>query len=246
MRIGWKRNHDEGTKAGSAVHTSATSTNAAAPDFVMTLATRGNNESSREVITMVQAAEARHGDNLRTRSRIFCEFSICRRLLAQPKVSSVLVIIADVFVHQPFQMALIEHDYMVEQVAAATADEALGDSILPRALERSANRFHAKCFCCFDDLGAECGIAVVNQITRRGVIRESLAQLLRYPRAGRMPGHIEMQNAPPVMRDDEKAIQHSEGECGDRKEIHCGNGLAMIAQKRCPEFDRGQLLRFRM
>src|SRR2546425_354138 len=46
--------------------------------------------------------------------------------------------------------------------------------------------------------------------------------------------NIEVQDAPTVVTDDEKAVQHVEGERRCREEIHRGNGFAMIAQKGQP------------
>jgi hypothetical protein len=43
---------------------------------------------------------------------------------------SIFVVVTDVLTHQTFQMAFIQNDHMVEQIAAAVADPALGDTIL--------------------------------------------------------------------------------------------------------------------
>jgi hypothetical protein len=44
----------------------------------------------------------------------------------------VLVIIADVLVHQTFQMPLVQDNHMIEQITAAVADPTFGNAILPR------------------------------------------------------------------------------------------------------------------
>lgn len=88
-------------------------------------------KSGREVVSMMQTAESRHGNDLRARRGVLRSFSVRRRLLVQPEVGSVLVVIADVFVHPPSQMALIQDDHMVEQIAAASAYESLGHAVLP-------------------------------------------------------------------------------------------------------------------
>ena len=46
--------------------------------------------------------------------------------------------------------------------------------------------------------------------------------------------HIEMQDLPPVVADDEKAVQNTKRERWDGEEIHCSNGLAMISEERQP------------
>jgi hypothetical protein len=57
-----------------------------------------------------------------------------------------------------------------------------------------------------------------------------------------MPGDIEMNDASPIMRNDEEAVQHSEGQREYGDEIHDGNGLAVIAQKRRPSLCRLRFL----
>lgn len=234
MRFSWTRNRDGYTKAESAAHTSAGSANTAPSGFVMTLTMGGNKGSSSEIIAVVKTAEAGYGDNLRTRWGTFSKLSVGRRLLAQPEMRSIIVMVVDIHCHKAFQMALVKHNHMVEQIAAAVADEPLSHAVLPRAFEGSTDRIYAEDFSRCHYLGVESGIAVVNQISRRGVIRKGVAQLLRYPRAGWMPGHIEVQDAPPVMRNHKEAIQNSKGKRRHGEEIHCRDGFTMIAQKRCP------------
>jgi hypothetical protein len=45
-------------------------------------------------------------------------------------------------------------------------------------------------------------------------------------------------NAPPIMRNDEEAIEYAEGERRHGEEIHRGNGFTMIVQKRRPSLCR--------
>jgi hypothetical protein len=49
-----------------------------------------------------------------------------------------------------------------------------------------------------------------------------------------MFGDVEVQNAPAIMSDHKEAIQHTEAESGDGKEVHGGNHFAMVGQKRLP------------
>ena len=100
--------------------------------------------SGREIVTMMQTAEPRHGDHFAT------SFGICgcsppaRRLLRKSKMGSVLMIVADVIGHETLQMALVEDDDMIKEIASATSDESLGNAVLPRALERRSFRLHTK------------------------------------------------------------------------------------------------------
>ena len=49
-----------------------------------------------------------------------------------------------------------------------------------------------------------------------------------------MFGDVEVQNAPAIMSDHKEAIQHTEAESGNRQEVHGGNHIAMVGQKRLP------------
>src|SRR5450631_3773407 len=53
-----------------------------------------------------------------------------------------------------------------------------------------------------------------------------------------MASHLTLKNTPPVVRDDEKAVEHSESQRRDGKEIHRGDGFPMIAQKSRPPLGR--------
>src|SRR4051794_35295091 len=91
---------------------------------------------------------------------------------------------------------------------------------------------NAKTLHCFDDFIIELWATIEDQVAGGRVIGKRLAQLLNDPCTGRMARHLTLKNTPPVMRDDEKAVEHSEGQRRHSEEIHCGNGFPMIAQKR--------------
>ena len=61
-------------------------------------------------------------------------------------MGSVVVIIADIVRKEPPQVAVIQGDHVIQQVPAAALDPALGNSVLPRAFERSANTLDARSF----------------------------------------------------------------------------------------------------
>src|SRR5664279_3833584 len=93
-------------------------------------------DSSSPVIAVMQPAHAPLADHGTVFPRA-CPGS--RRLLLQPEVSSVVVIIGNVLGEESLQMALIQGDYVVEQVAAAASDPTLGDTIGEgRQLQRMA------------------------------------------------------------------------------------------------------------
>lgn len=70
------------------------------------------------------------------------------------------------------------------------------------------------------------------KMRNRGAL--GLSQLLNNPHAGGMFGDIKMQNALPIMANDEEAIEDSERDSGDREKVHCSDSFPMIAQEHEP------------
>ena len=96
--------------------------------------------SSRTVVTMVQIAQSRvRNHQIRRRTTD----SAARCLFAQPEMDSVVMIIREVLGQEPPEMALVQRDDMIEQIAAATAKPALGDTVLPGALDGGLEASHS-------------------------------------------------------------------------------------------------------
>src|ERR1035438_5617050 len=94
-------------------------------------------DSSSPVIAVMQPAHALLANYRPLFQRAY---SASRRLLLQPEVGSVVVIIGNVLGEESLQMALIQRDHVVEQVAAAASDPTLGDTILPGTPNRGTDR----------------------------------------------------------------------------------------------------------
>ena len=90
-----------------------------------------SNSSGSQTVTVMQATKSWHGHDPATYIRVLLCFTTRRCSLCQREMRSVVVIVADVLVHQAFQMPFIENDHMVEQIAAAVANPALGNAVLP-------------------------------------------------------------------------------------------------------------------
>src|SRR5450631_4543674 len=153
-------------------------------------------------------------------------------------MGAILEIVEDVFVHQAFQMLPIENDHMVEQIPAAGAYPAFRNAVLPWTSEAGALGLNAEALHSFDHFIIELWAAIKDQVPGGRVIGEGLAQLLNAPCTRRMASHLTLKNTPPVVRDDEKAVEHSESQRWDGKEIHRGDGFPMIAQKSRPPLGR--------
>src|ERR1019366_1055071 len=162
-------------------------------------------DSSSPVIAVMQPAHALLA-NHRTLFPRACPAS--RRLLVQPEVGSVVVIIGNVLREESLQMSLIQRDYVVEQVAAAASDPTLGDPILPGTSNRGTDRCHVQRAHRRWHFQAILRVMVEQEKSRRGIIGKSFSQLLHDPGAGGMASEVEVQNAPAIMTDDEEAVQN--------------------------------------
>src|SRR5664279_4010868 len=98
-------------------------------------------DSSSPVIAVMQPAHALLANHCTVFQRAY---PASRRLFIQPEVGSVVVIIGNVLREESLQMALIQGDYVVEQVAAAASDPTFGDPILPGTPNRGTDRCHVQ------------------------------------------------------------------------------------------------------
>lgn len=80
------------------------------------------------------------------------------------------MVVPHVLVHQPFQKPLIHHDHMVDQITAAVANPALGDSVLPRTSEAGPFGLNAEAPHCVDHLLIEVCGAVEDQVTGQRIV----------------------------------------------------------------------------
>src|SRR5690348_5422121 len=150
---------------------------------------------------------------------------------------SIFMIVADSIRKQPLQMPLVDYDHMIDQVAPATLNPALGHAVLPGALVRGLNRLYLHRSCCHGNFQSVFCISVKDKESGNRVEREGLSQLLHHPHARRVLGDVEVQDAPPVMTDDEETVEYSERDRRNCEEVHCSDGLPMIPKKCQPSLD---------
>src|SRR5260370_40028459 len=66
------------------------------------------------------------------------------RSLPQSEMRAVLVVVANILREQAFQVAFVNCDDVIQEITPATSYPTLCNSILPRTLERAADRGHAQ------------------------------------------------------------------------------------------------------
>src|ERR1022692_1892149 len=125
-------------------------------------------------------------------------------------MTAVFVVIANVVSKKSFQMALVESDDVIEQIAAAASYPALSDSVLPGTSNGGSQTGDPHRADSSGNFQSVLRVVIEEEKLGSGVIGKCFAQLLDDPMAGRMPGDVEVQDAPPVMANDEKAIEQLE------------------------------------
>src|SRR5450432_2355129 len=183
---------------------------------------------------MMKTADPRERNDLCSVSWVVFNGTPTGSILAEPIMSSVQMVIANILPNQPTQVLFVQRNHMVQQLPAAASDPSFRHSVLPgrfsaRALGLQANGAqHAQ------NLGVELCVPIQDHVSAWSRVRESFTQLLDDPVRIRVSGHVEMQNPAPCMLYDEKTVQHAEAHRRHSEEIHRNDGLAVVPQKSQP------------
>jgi hypothetical protein len=130
------------------------------------------------------------------------------RSLPGSEMRAALVIVANILRDQAFQVAFVNCDDVIQEITAATPYPTLCNSILPRTFERDADRIHTQGSNRRGDFQSILGITIKDDEPRSGSKWKCFSQLLDDPQACRMLGDVEVQDAPTIVTDDEKAVEH--------------------------------------
>src|SRR5260221_2136282 len=147
---------------------------------------------------------------------------------------AVLVVVANILREQAFQVAFVNCDDVIQEITPATPYPTLCNSILPRTFERSADRIHHQGSNRCGDFQSILGITIKDDEPWSGFKWKCFSQLLDDPQACRMLGDIEVQDAPTIVTDDEKAIERAEDDRRNSKEVHRGNRFPVITERGKP------------
>src|SRR5438445_3007996 len=127
---------------------------------------------------------------------------------------------------------------MIEAFAPNGSDHSLHIGSLPRRARCRQDFADAHVSHLFSEVIAKDGITVTKQVARGLVKGERFSQLLSRPLRGRVGGHIEVQNATPVMGHYQKHVKNLETEGGYGEEVDGDQLLGMILQKGAPGLRR--------
>ena len=132
----------------------------------------------------------------------------------------------------------MEHDHMIEALTTNGSNHSLYVGSLPRRARCRENFRDAHVSHLCSEVIAKNRITVAQQVARELGKGKCFPQLLSRPLGGRVGGHIEVQNAAPVMSQHQEHIKDLETDRGHREEIDGDQLLGVILQKCAPSLRR--------
>ena len=116
-------------------------------------------------------------------------------------------------------MSPAQDEHVIQTLAPDGADEPLREGVLPRALRRREDFTDTHALHALPEHVTVDLVAVAKEIARRGVVRERVDDLLSGPVGGGVFGHVEVDDPPAVVGEDDKDEEDAEASGGDGEEI---------------------------
>lgn len=182
---------------------------------------------------MVKPPAAREGDHFGQLARPHLPRAPSGRILVEPEMGTVLVVIAQVFPEQAGQMRFVPDHDMIQEVAPKGSDDPLAIPVLPGGPESDLLRSDAQCFH-EGTRGSKDGVPVEQKVGREVVVREGVAKLLAHPFRSGVGCDTHVPNHPPPVIQDHQNIELPEVPSRHHHEIHRRNQLAVVIEKGLP------------
>ena len=141
------------------------------------------------------------------------------RVLVEREMSAGPVIVGEVAGQSATQVSFAQDDDMIETLAADRADEPLGEGVLPRAGGRRQHFTNPHALQPLPEHVTIDVVAIAKEVGRRGVVWESVDDLLGGPGACGMFGHVEVEDVPAVVGEHDEDEENAEPSGGNSEEI---------------------------
>ena len=135
----------------------------------------------------------------------------------------------------------MKRDHVIEALATNGSDHSLYIGSLPRRARCRQDFAYAHVSHLLSKVIAENSIAVAQQVARELGEGKGLTQLLSCPLRGRVGGNIEVQDATPVMGQNQENVKNLETDRGHGEEVD-GDQLLRMILKECPPALRGRFV----
>jgi hypothetical protein len=153
-------------------------------------------------------------------------------------MGSCALIVGEVRGQRVTQVPLAENDDMVEALAAHRADEALRERILPWAVWRREDFRDLPALHTMPEVFAVDPVSIAQEIGRRGVVRESVHDLLGGPVGGGALGHVEVDDAPAMVSEHDEDEEDAQAYGRHHEEIEGDQIADMVGEERPPRLGR--------
>ncbi len=149
------------------------------------------------------------------------------------------MIIIQVRGQQSFEMSLVEDDDVIQKFSAKASDYPFNIGILPRRSRRGDNCLNTQARQPSLNPITIYAIAVTQQIPRGRIKRKRFQNLLGCPLRGRMFRHVEVDDSPAIVRQDDENEQHFEFRRWHDKEVDSDH-IFQVQIEKCSPSGRGQ------
>ena len=142
-----------------------------------------------------------------------------RALLVQREMGSCRVVVSEVGAQEPFEMAVVVDDHVIDALASDRANQTLDIGILPGRARGGEHLFDCEAAYPAAKLGAIDFVAVVQEITRCLLPGKRLNHLLSRPPACGVFGDVEVDDLPTLETQNEEYVQNSKSERRDGEKV---------------------------
>ena len=167
--------------------------------------------------------------------------------LDRPEVWSILVeremgtrpvVVGEVPGEEAVEISLAEYEDMIQALAPDRADEPLAERVLPRALRRREHLLDPHALHAAPELLAIDLVAITQEIAWGGVVWEGVDELLRGPGGGGVLGHVEVDDAPAVVGEDDEDEEDAEASGRHGEEVDRDQVGDVVSEERPPGLRR--------
>ena len=129
-------------------------------------------------------------------------------------------------------MPFVEDEDMVQTLAPDRADKALREGVLPRAMGRGQDFHDSHAVHPLPERGTVDTVAIAEEVRRRGFVRDGVHDLLGRSGGGGMFSHVEVDDTPALVGEDDQDEEHAQARGGNREEIEGDQVPDMVGEER--------------
>ena len=155
-------------------------------------------------------------------------------VLVEREVSTGLMVIGEVAAQDAAQVSLSEDEYVIQTLASDRPDQALSERVLPRAVWRRDDFADPHALHAMPKWLTVHAVAVVEEVGRRGLVREGVHELLGGPVGCGVLGHVEVDHPSAVVSERDEHEEDAEASGGHGKEVDRDQVEDVVGEKRPP------------